>query len=180
MPTALTPELNVRPPGPGVERGWWDVNSDEQTSEGHIYHMRGKAEIRGTDMVFRADEIDYDEDRGYIEARGHVFYQSYIHYEKIACDKVEYWVNEQRGNFYNPKGYTKNRVDSKPGILTSSNPFYFQGTFAERLHDRYILHNGFITGCKLPRPWWTLTGPTFDVAHSGSTSMRSLTARFSN
>ncbi len=163
VPSALTPDLNVRPPGPGVVRGWWDVISDEQTSEGHMYHLRGKAEIRGTDMVFRADEIDYDEDKGYIEARGHVFYQSYIHYEKITCDKIEYWVNEERGNFYNLKGYTKNRVDSKPGILTSNNPFYFQGKFAERFHGRYILHHGFITGCKLPRPWWTLTGPTFDI-----------------
>jgi LPS-assembly protein len=163
VPSVLTPDLNVRPPGPGVVRGWWDVNSDEQTSEGHVYHLRGRAEIRGTDMVFRADEIDYDEDRGYVEARGHVFYQNYAHYEKIVCDKIEYWVNEERGNFTNPRGYTKNRVDSKPGILTSNNPFYFEGKFAERLHDKYILHHGFITGCKLPRPWWTLVGPKFDI-----------------
>ena len=88
VPTALTPDLNVRPPGPGVVRGWWDVNSDVQTAEGHVYHLRGRAEIRGTDMVFRADEIDYDEDKGYVEARGHVFYQNYAHYEKIICDKA--------------------------------------------------------------------------------------------
>ncbi len=163
VPSALTPDLNVRPPGPGVVRGWWDVNAAEQTSEGHVYHLRGKAEIRGTDMVFQADEIDYDENKAYIEARGHVFYQNYAHYEKIVCDKVEYWVNEERGNFYNLRGYTKNRVDAKPGILTSNNPFYFEGKFAERLHDQYILHHGFITGCKLPRPWWTLTGPAFDI-----------------
>lgn len=163
VPSALTPDLNVRPPGPGITRGEWGVTSVEQTTEGHIYHLRGSAEIRGTDMVFRADEIDYDEDKAYVEARGHVFYQNYAHYEKIACDKVEYWVNEQRGNFYNPRGYTKNRVDSKPGILTSSNPFYFEGKFAERLHDRYLLHKGFVTGCKLPRPWWRLTGPSFDI-----------------
>jgi LPS-assembly protein len=163
VPTALTPDLNVRPPGPGVVRGWWDVNSDVQTAEGHVYHLRGRAEIRGTDMVFRADEIDYDEDKGYVEARGHVFYQNYAHYEKIICDKVEYWVNEERGNFTNPKGYTKNRVDAKPGVLTSDNPFYFEGKFAERFRDKYILHDGFITGCKLPRPWWRLSGPTFDI-----------------
>jgi len=163
VPSALTPDLNVRPPGPGTERGWWDIEAVDKSTEGHIYHLRGKAEIRGTDMVFRADEIDYDEDRGYVEARGHVFYQNYAHYEKIACDKVEYWVNEERGNFTNPKGYTKNRVDAKPGILTSNNPFYFEGKFAERYREKYILHDGFITGCKLPRPWWTLRGPTFDI-----------------
>ena len=163
VPSAMTPEFNVRPPGPGVVRGWWDVDANEQTAEGHVYHLRGKAEMRGTDMVFRADEIDYDEDKGYLEARGHVFYQSYTQNEKIACDKVEYWVNEQRGSFTNPRGFAKNRVSAKPGILTSDTPFYFQGKFAERFHDRYILHHGFITGCKMPRPWWTLTGPTFDI-----------------
>jgi LPS-assembly protein len=164
VPTALTPEFNVRPPGPGVVRGWWDVDAPEQTSEGHIYHLRGHpAEIRGTDMIFRADEIDYDEDKAYIEARGNVFFQSYIHYEKITCDKVQYWVNEQRGYFTNPHGYVKNRVSTKPGVLTSDTPFYFQGKFAERVHDTYLLHHGYITGCKLPRPWWTLTGPSFNV-----------------
>jgi LPS-assembly protein len=163
VPTALTPELNVRPPGPGVNRGEWSIHAVDQVSEGKIYHLRGSAEIRGTDMVFRADEIDYDENRDYLEARGHVYFESYIHAEKILCDKIEYWINEERGNFYNPRGYTKNRVQSKPGVLTSSNPFYFQGKLAERLKDRYILHKGFITGCKMPRPWWTLTGPTFDI-----------------
>ena len=177
MPSPLTPEFNVRPPGPGVVRGWWDVDALQQTTEGHVYHLRGKAEMRGTDMVFRADEIDYDEDKAYLEARGHVFYQSYTQNEKIACDKVQYWVNEQRGYFTNPHGYAKNRVSVKPGILMSNTPFYFEGKFAERIHDRYILHNGFITGCKLPRPWWTLTGPNFDIYPS--TTMPSLTARFS-
>jgi LPS-assembly protein len=163
VPSVLTPEFNVRPPGVGGIRGEWQFDAIDQKAEGHVYHGRGHAEIRGTDMIFRADEIDYDEDKAYLEARGHVFYQNFSHYEKIVCDKIQYWVNEERGVFTNPRGYTKNRVDAKPGILTSDNPFYFQGKMAERLHDKYILHHGFITGCKLPRPWWTLTGPNFDI-----------------
>ena len=163
MPTALTPELNVRPPGPGVARGEWNMRAVEQSSDGHIRHMRGAAEIRGTDMVFKADEIDFDEDKEYVEARGHVFYQSYTQYEKITCDKIEYWVNEQRGRFYNVRGYTKNRIDAKPGILTSNSPFYFEAKLADRLRDTYLLHNGFMTSCKVPRPWWRLSGPSFEV-----------------
>lgn len=164
VPSVLTPDVNVRPPRPDAPpKGWWNFHAVNQTSEGHVYHLRGAAEIEGTDMVFRADEIDYDEDKGYLEARGHVFYQNFAHYEKITCDKIEYKVNEEEGKFYNVRGYTKNRVDAKPGILTSNNPFYFEGPFAERIHDKYILHDGMITGCKLPNPWWTLRGPIFDI-----------------
>jgi LPS-assembly protein len=170
VPPVLTPELNVRPPGPGVARGDWDLRAVEQTSDGHIRRMRGAAEVRGTDMVFKADEIDFDEDKEYVEARGHVFFQSYTQYEKITCDKVEYWVNEERGNFYNLRGYTKNRIDAKPGILTSSNPFYFEGKLAERLRDTYILHDGFMTSCRIPRPWWRLSGPSFTIVPSDHAS----------
>ena len=32
--------------------------------------------------------------------------------------------------------------------------------------EKYILYDGFVTDCKVPRPWWTLTGPKFDVIPS--------------
>src|SRR5579871_4578605 len=31
------------------------------------------------------------------------------------------------------------------------------------MKDRYILHDGFLTDCLLPRPWWRLKSPTFDI-----------------
>ena len=48
-------------------------------------------------------------------------------------------------------------------LLTTTNPFYFQGEWAERIKDKYIVHNGFMTDCKLPKPWWTLNAPLFDI-----------------
>ena len=50
----------------------WNVSASSQTSEGHVYHLRGHAEMSGNDMVFRADQIDYDEDTGVIHLAGHV------------------------------------------------------------------------------------------------------------
>jgi LPS-assembly protein len=47
--------------------------------------------------------------------------------------------------------------------MTSNSPFYFQGEWAERLGNRYILYNGFVTNCKMPRPWWRLRGPKFII-----------------
>ena len=33
----------------------------------------------------------------------------------------------------------------------------------ERIGDKFILYNGWITNCKLPNPWWLLRGPKFDI-----------------
>jgi LPS-assembly protein len=136
---------------------------DRQEKEGTLYHLRGQAQVETTDMVLRADEIDYDEDTGYAEARGRVYYQNFTGGEILEADRVEYYMVEKTGKFYNVRGSSPAKIEARPGLLTTSNPFLFQGKWAERLGDRYILHDGFITDCKLPGAWWTLRGPVFDV-----------------
>jgi LPS-assembly protein len=54
-------------------------------------------------------------------------------------------------------------VEARRGLLTTQNPFYFSGEWADKTEDRYILHNGFLTDCLIPDPWWRLKGPTFDI-----------------
>ena len=41
-------------------------------------------------------------------------------------------------------------------MLTTQEPFYFEGDWAEKIEDKYILHDGIITDCHIPHPWWTL------------------------
>src|SRR5262249_34299158 len=115
-------------------------------------------------MLFRADELDYNSDTGDLEARGHVYYKNFDRNEEIWCDRVAYNTEEEKGKFYNVRGTGQPRIDARPGVLTSSSPFYFEGEWAERLGNKYILHNGFVTNCKMPRPWWRLKGPKFDIA----------------
>jgi lipopolysaccharide assembly outer membrane protein LptD (OstA) len=55
-----------------AQSGVWNVSAAQQTAEGHIYHLRGSAEISNSDLVFRADQIDYDEDKAVIHLAGHV------------------------------------------------------------------------------------------------------------
>src|SRR5205807_2392711 len=74
-----------------------------------------------------------------------------------------YDVGDETGKFFNIHGTSPAKIQARPGVLTSNNPFYFEGDWAERLGDRYILHHGFITSCRLPKPWWILRGPTFDI-----------------
>ncbi len=65
----------TRPSGT-VARGGWDVNADQQTNDGHIYHLRGHAGVRGEEVSFHADGIDYDEDKGTMHLAGHVIIET--------------------------------------------------------------------------------------------------------
>ncbi len=164
-PSELTPDKLdhvARPNAPALDR--INVTADErQVSESGVYHLRGHAVIELSDTILKADEIDYNEETGDAEARGHVYYENFTQNERLTCDRVEYNTDTQHGKYYNVHGYIKSRIDARPGMLTSNNPFYFEGKWAERIEDKYIVHDGMVTGCKLPHPWWTLHGPKFDV-----------------
>lgn len=139
------------------------VRSVTQDRRGPWFYLRGAAEVETDETLLRADEIDYNELTGYAEARGNVRFISYDRGERIEADHVEYYLEEARGKFYNIRGSVPPKVEPRPGILTTDAPFVFQGRWADRLRDRYILHDGFITNCRIPRPWWVLQGPTFDI-----------------
>ena len=162
----VSPDVNrrvapARPGGPDENN--YLVSSVTQEADGPWVRLRGSARLETTEMVFRADEIDYNRDTGYLEARGRVQFEHFLGGEKLNCDKVEYNVEEQRGSFYVLEGSAPSRIEARPGLLTTANPFYFQGSWAERLKDRYILHEGFLTDCLIPRPWWVVKARTLDV-----------------
>ena len=57
-----------------------------------------------TEMVLWADEVDYNEPNQYLEARGHVHFKHYEGNEEIWASKVEYYIDEEKGTFYDPVG----------------------------------------------------------------------------
>jgi len=114
-------------------------------------------------MLFRADELDYNEDTGDVQARGNVYFEQFERNEKIWADHVDYNTKTENGKFYDVRGTTAPRIDTRPGMLTSLNPYYFQGKWAERVEGHYILYNGFLTNCRVPNPWWRLKGPRFNI-----------------
>ncbi|MDZ4797599.1 MAG: LPS assembly protein LptD [Bryobacteraceae bacterium] len=157
----VVPVRKVRPDAPAADEV--RIAAVTQESVGSVFKLRGAAEIETVDMLLRADEIDYDEEKDYAEARGNVKFDYFIHGEHMEATRVEYHLTERVGKFYDVKGSTPAKLEARPGVLTTTSPFSFQGKWAERLQDRYILHNGFITNCKLPRPWWVFTGSAFDI-----------------
>ena len=139
------------------------VEAVTQESEGSLIHLRGQAHIETTEVMLRADELDYDQETGDAEARGNVKFVHYANNEELQAEKVEYNVKKETGKFYEVKGLSPAKIQARPGVLSSANPFVFEGKWAERLSDRYILHEGFITSCKLPKPWWRMYGESFDI-----------------
>jgi LPS-assembly protein len=146
--------------------GEWNFRfqTQEIDTAAHLYKFRGgPAEIENSQMIFRAEEIDFNQDTGDVRASGHVFFHNFERNEKLWCDHLTYNTDEETGKFYDVIGETRPKIIAKPGILTTSNPFHFEGQWAERIGTKYILHKGFVTNCKTPRPWWRMRGKSFDI-----------------
>jgi LPS-assembly protein len=162
-----------RPNAPPV--GEWDTNAVSQTTEGRVYHLRGHAEMENVAMLFRADEIDYNEETGDVQARGNVYFEEFERNEKVWADHLDYNTKTETGKFYEVSGTTAPRIDTRPGMLTSTNPYYFQGKWAERVEGHYILYDGFLTNCRIPNPSWRLKGPRFNIVpHESAKAYRSV------
>ena len=159
----MEPSARVRTQRSTVGEEFIEVRGVNQEVEGVLRRLRGAAVLETSDEILEADEIDYNSVTGDAEARGNVRYRSYTTDDRVNCDRAEYNLKSQLGKFYNVKGTSPAKIDARPGILVSPNPFAFEGKWAERIRDHYILHQGFVTSCKLPNPWWILRGSRFKI-----------------
>ena len=160
-PNPIVPVKPLRPNAPTEDEVLVNAVSEEKRES--VYHLRGRAHVETTTMALDADAIDYDQDSGDATATGHVRYENFVTGEKLQCDHAEYNVNDEKGKFYSVTGTSPAKIESKPGLLTTSSPFYFQAKWAERIKERYILYDGFVTDCKVPKPWWRLRGNRFVI-----------------
>ena len=134
-----------------------------QDSNDEWRYLKGSAKVETTDMVLSADEIDYNSDTHWAYARGHLHLQHFSTGDILNADHGEYNLKTEEGKFYTVDGTSPAKIMTSPGVLTTTNPFYFRAQWADRIQDRYVLHHGFITDCKIPKPWWTFEAPIFDV-----------------
>lgn len=134
-----------------------------QEMEGPVRKLRVAARLETTEMLLTADEIDYNEQTGEAEARGNVTFENFDNGEKLSAVRMEYNLKDETGKFYDVKGSSPAKVEYRPGLLMTNNPFIFQGRWAEKIKNRYVLYDGFVTNCRIPKPWWRLTGPKFDI-----------------
>jgi len=163
-PGAINPNVKLAIPHPNAPaEDEVLIHAVSQEMDSSWYHLRGQAHIETTTMALDADVVDYNRDTGEATANGHVRFVKFTSGETLNCDHATYNVNDETGKFYVVNGTSPAKIETKPGLLTTTNPFYFQAKWAERVQDHYILHQGFVTDCKVPKPWWTFRGRTFII-----------------
>ncbi len=135
--------------------------------KGKVYTIKGaegvQAQIENPEMLLRADEIDYDEESGDAHASGNVYFRHFARNEQLWASRVVYNTEEQTGKFYDVRGETHPHIVTRPGVLSVNVPFYFEGQWAERIGEKYIVYNGWVTNCSVPNPWWRMKGPRFEI-----------------
>src|ERR1700761_5770290 len=143
--------------------GWIRMHALVNESDNEWRHLKGSAHIETTEMEISADEIDYNSDTAWLYARGHVRMQQFSTGDKLNADHGEYNLQTEEGKFFVVDGTAPAKILTSPAVLTTTNPFYYQAQWAERIKNRYILHHGFVTDCKMPKPWWSFQAPVFDI-----------------
>jgi len=164
VPNAANPDQRLkftRPGAPNPED--YVVNADTQEVDGDLRHLRGHVHMESIDKKFDADMVDYNDDTGDVEAWGNIRYENFMDGTKLNCDHMTYNVNTESGIFWDVKGTSEPTIIARPGLLTTNNPFYFEGKWGERTDGKYIIHEGFVTDCRIPKPWWRLTSVKFDI-----------------
>ncbi len=156
--TAAKPDKANLPPETEI---WMSAISQDSNEEWR--YLKGSAKVETSEMVISGDEIDYNSDTHWAYARGHVHLEHFSTADKIDADHAEYNLETEEGKFYQVRGTSPSKMLSSPFVLTTTNPFYFEAAWAERIKNRYILHKGFVTDCKIPKPWWTFQAPLFDI-----------------
>jgi len=157
---ALAQPSRTRPPlGPDEV----EIEAVQQIKQGSWYRLRGRARLETAELVLRADELDYNEETGYAEARGNVHLLRYATGEELWAERAEYELREESGRFFGVRGTAPAPQVIRPGVLPTTNPYYFEGRWAERFRGRYLLYDGFLTNCRLPKPWWVLRSPRFEI-----------------
>jgi LPS-assembly protein len=152
-------EARPNAPAPGEDI----IKGIVQDSQGAQVKLRGQASVETSEILFEADEIDYDRDTGILEARGHVHFKNFEGGEELYADRVDYNRKGESGTFYVVKGSAPGKMDPRVGILTTGNPFLFAGKYAEKQQNHYTLYDGWMTNCTYPNPNWLVTGPKFDI-----------------
>ena len=148
------------------------ICADQQEKIGDLYKLHGNAEIHYRTYVLRADELTYNADTGETTATGHFTIDGGPNDDHIQASRGTYNVTAETGRFYDVRATTGLRFSGSRAILTSSAPFAFNGKVVEKTSpEHYVVYNGSITTCELPRPKWKFQARKVVVDVGGNASI---------
>jgi LPS-assembly protein len=141
----------------------------EQEKDGVIYKLRGKAEIHYGTYILYADEITYNSDTGDSTEDGHVVLDGGPNDEHIRASNGAYNLRSEAGRFEIVAGTIGMRPRGTRMILTTANPFAFTGKVVVKTGpDHYLVYDGTITTCEMPKPKWDFNAHRADVEVGGN------------
>jgi LPS-assembly protein len=144
----------------------------EQEKDGSVYKLHGNAEIYYRDYILRADEVTYNSDSGEASASGHFTLDGGPNDDHIKASHGNYNLTAETGRFYDVVGTTGLRFHGSRAVLTSTAPFGFTGKTVEKTSpDHYLVYDGTITTCELPKPKWQFRTHKVVVDVGGNASM---------
>jgi len=145
------------------------IRAVQQERDGTVYRLRGQAEIHYRNYILYADEVTYNSATGDTEVEGHVVLDGGPYDEHVEASHGKYNVKTQVGIFYDVVGTAGFRFRRSGYILTTSNPFAFTGKIVEKQGpDHYLVRQGTVTTCELPRPKWRFEASRITVDVDGS------------
>ena len=154
------------------------IRALQQEKDGVVYKLRGQAEIHYGTYILHADSVDYNSDTGAAIADGHVVLDGGPNDEHVQATHATYNVRSESGRFEHVVGTTGMQLRGKRMILTTENPFAFTGRVVEKTGpDHYVVYDGTITTCELPRPKWQFNAHKIIVEVGGNATLYHSTFR---
>jgi len=148
------------------------ICADRQEKIGDVYKLHGNAEIRYRNYVMRADEVTYDSDSGEATASGNFRLDGGPNDDHIKASHGTYNLTAEIGRFYDVTATTGMQFRGSRIVLTSTAPFSFTGKIVEKTSsDHYLVYDGSITTCELPRPKWKFQARKVTVDVGGNASI---------
>ncbi len=140
--------------------------------DGDVYKLHGHAEIRYRTYILRADEVTYDSNSGDATATGHFSVDGGPNDDHIKASHGTYNLTAETGHFYDVTATTGLQFRGNRVVLTSTAPFAFSGKRVEKdSPDHYLVYDGMITTCELPRPNWMFQARKVVVDVGGNASI---------
>jgi LPS-assembly protein len=148
------------------------IRALEQEKDGPVYKLRGNVEIDYGAYTIHADQVTYNSDTGDVQAEGHLVLEGGVNDEHIQAARGTYNVQKESGRFENVTGSIGLKVQKKRTIFTTSNPFFFTGKVVEKTGpDHYLVSEGTVTTCELPRPKWQFSADKVVVEVGGNAAI---------
>ncbi len=148
------------------------ICATSQEKVGDIYSLHGNSEIYYRNYVLAADDVTYDSNSGEATASGHFMLDGGPNDDHIKASHGTYNLTTETGRFYDVRATTGMRFHASRAILTSTSPFAFSGRLVEKTSsDHYVVYDGSITTCELPRPMWRFEAHKVVVDVGGNASI---------